>query len=246
MDTLTQSDLITLHATTAPICISIFIPTHRAGSQLRQDKIRFRNVLRRARVLLYANSVRNPDSEDLLRPAKRLLVHPTFWQCQSDGLAVFLAPGTHRVFRVPLRFEETVTVHHRFHLKPLMPLLNEEQDRWSPDEAAQHMQALSATEQVSGDLRTIVPAACAGQVETLFIDCRAHVWGHYDAYNKRMVIKDTPEGAPEDLLDRAAVESYACGGKVFVVPREKMPVAAPAAALLRHPNRYQAAAATVG
>jgi hypothetical protein len=45
-----------------------------------------------------------------------------FWQHQSDGLAIFLTTNRVRRYRLPLNFEEFVTVMDRFHIKPLLPL----------------------------------------------------------------------------------------------------------------------------
>jgi hypothetical protein len=52
-----------------------------------------------------------------------LLPDRGFWQRQSDGLAVFLSADTFHFFRLPIRFEELVVIAHRFHVKPLLPLL---------------------------------------------------------------------------------------------------------------------------
>jgi hypothetical protein len=61
--------------------------------------------------------------EELLQPARRLLDDSSFWQYQAEGLAVFLAAGTLRTFRVPVPFAELVVVAPGFHVKPLLALL---------------------------------------------------------------------------------------------------------------------------
>jgi hypothetical protein len=125
MDVVTRNDLEELVGRRAGPCVSIYQPTHRAGPDTRsfaqQDPVRFKNLLREARQRLRTGAdVRDP--EDLLEPAQRLLDDETFWRYQSDGLAVFLGPGTMRTFRVPLRFEELVVVAPGFHVKPLLAL----------------------------------------------------------------------------------------------------------------------------
>jgi hypothetical protein len=126
MDVVTRNDLKELVGRRAGPCVSIYQPTHRASPDTRsfaqQDPVRFKNLLREARQRLRTGAdVRDP--EDLLEPAQRLLDDETFWRYQSDGLAVFLGPGTMRTFRVPLRFEELVVVAPGFHVKPLLALL---------------------------------------------------------------------------------------------------------------------------
>jgi Bacterial archaeo-eukaryotic release factor family 7 len=127
MDIVTREDLNELVERQAGPCLSIYQPTHRVGPDTRtyaqQDPIRFKNLLREAEQRLTASGLRSREAEDLLEPARRLLDDPVFWQYQSDGLAVFLATGTVRTFRVPLRFDELVVVAPSFHVKPLLALL---------------------------------------------------------------------------------------------------------------------------
>jgi hypothetical protein len=81
------------------LCVSIFMPTHRAGAETQEDPIRFKNLLREAEERLLASGLGTPETHELLKPAQRLLWDVHFWRHQSDGLA-------------------------RFHVKPLFPLLS--------------------------------------------------------------------------------------------------------------------------
>ncbi|MGH7391517.1 MAG: hypothetical protein ACREM3_18960 [Candidatus Rokuibacteriota bacterium] len=127
MDVVTRESLEDLVERQEKPCVSIYQPTHRAGPDTRayaqEDPVRFKNLLREAGQRLTAGGVRSRAAQDLLQPARRLLDDPLFWQYQSDGLAVFLAPDTMRTFRVPFRFDELVVVAERFHVKPLLALL---------------------------------------------------------------------------------------------------------------------------
>lgn len=122
MNTITIKDLKTLLSEDSGRHISLYMPTHQAGKDTEQDPIRFKNLLREAEEGLLAMELRPPEVQDILKPAQRLLQEPDFWRNQSDGLAVFFTPTTSHVYRLPLPFEELVTVSHRFHLKPLLPL----------------------------------------------------------------------------------------------------------------------------
>ncbi len=104
-------------------CISIFLPTQRAGKEVEQNPIRFKNRLREAEERLQANGLRTPDVAAILEPAQKLLLDGHFWRNQSDGLAVFRAPDVFHYYRFPLQFEELTVVADRFHLKPMLPLL---------------------------------------------------------------------------------------------------------------------------
>ncbi len=124
MEVLTRDDLETLMEKHRTRCISIFMPTHRAGKETRQNPIRFKNQLDEAEERLLAGGLREPEAKQMLEPAQKLLNDRPFWQRQSDGLAVFLSPSVFRCFRLPFNFEELVVVTDRFHIKPLLPLLS--------------------------------------------------------------------------------------------------------------------------
>jgi hypothetical protein len=72
-----------------PVCVSILMPTHRAGAETRQDPIRFKNLLRQAQEKLTSAGLDKRAIQELLAPLEERIGDSTFWQHQSDGLAVF-------------------------------------------------------------------------------------------------------------------------------------------------------------
>lgn len=122
MDILILSDLKMLVAQSTGPCVSLYMPSHRAGPETQQDPILFKNLLARAEEGLIAHGLRSPKARELLAPARELLHEPAFWREQSDGLAVFLAADVFHFYRLPLRFAEHLVVAERFHIKPLLPL----------------------------------------------------------------------------------------------------------------------------
>jgi hypothetical protein len=122
---LPRSDLQTLLSHRAEWCASIYMGTHRAGTDNEQDPIRLKNLLKDAEEQLVARGVRRTKAKELLQPATDLLADAEYWQHQGDGLALFLAPGLFREFRSPMRIHELVVVGDRFEIKPLLPLLAE-------------------------------------------------------------------------------------------------------------------------
>lgn len=119
-----REDLERLVAVQAGPAVSIFMPTHRAGSEIQQDPIRLKNLLRRADEHLQAGGHRTREAKQMLEPAYDLVHDDLFWRHQAEGLALFAAPGTFAFYRVPLAFTELVMTGERFHLKPLLPLLS--------------------------------------------------------------------------------------------------------------------------
>jgi len=124
MDLLSRAEVRTLMRERGNLCVSLYLPTHRAGTQTKQDPIRFKNLLRQAEERLLNNGLRGTEAQQILKPSQRLLEDDDFWQHQGDGLAVFASPGTFRSYRLPWAFSELVVVTDRFHIKPLLTLLS--------------------------------------------------------------------------------------------------------------------------
>lgn len=105
--------------------VSLYMPAHRAGMEVRQGPIRLKNLLGDAAGLLKGKGM---SPGEIQRLFKQILPHmesenAPFWQHQDLGLAVFISPVATRCLRVPLRFEEQVHVGSRFLVKPLLPML---------------------------------------------------------------------------------------------------------------------------
>lgn len=107
-------------------CVSVFMPTRRAGSEPLKGPIRLKNLLREAEKRLSTKGMRPTEIQALLQDAENLLAAGVFWKQQQAGLAVFVAPGIFRNYNLPLAFDEFVMVAERFYLKPLLPLLSGE------------------------------------------------------------------------------------------------------------------------
>lgn len=123
MDLLPREELEKLIEGCGGPCVSIFLPTHRAGTETQQDPIRLKNLLEEAREDLLAKELRSTEADRILEPARELLADEVFWRYQSDGLAVFLSWDDFRYYRLPLHFEELTVVASRYHVKPVLPLL---------------------------------------------------------------------------------------------------------------------------
>jgi hypothetical protein len=136
MDLFTQADLQPLLTKPQAHCVSLFMPTHRGGSE--EDPIRWRVHLAEAEERLVAAGLHAADASKLLGPARLLLEDVSFWKNQSDGLACFLATAHpdlspegrtrgevfQRFYRLPLAFAELVVVGGCFQVTPLLPLLS--------------------------------------------------------------------------------------------------------------------------
>lgn len=122
MDAFTTDDLRALMGKCAGLCVSIYMPTFRAGVETQQNPIRLRNLLEAAQERLVASGMRAPEAQKLLQPAMALLDNGMFWRNQGDGLAVFVSEDKFQAYRVPQHFREQVVVNDRFHIKPMLAL----------------------------------------------------------------------------------------------------------------------------
>ncbi|MCB0088522.1 MAG: hypothetical protein KDE54_11465 [Caldilineaceae bacterium] len=122
IDYINKEILRELAELTAPFCLSIYMPTHRRGSETEQGPIRLKNLLKEAEAQLTALGQRGPDSATLLEPLQALVDDRAFWQHQSHGLAIFYTSDYFETLRLPFEFEELVVVGEQAHIKPLLPL----------------------------------------------------------------------------------------------------------------------------
>lgn len=126
MDWLSTHDLRQLSESEGPYHVSLYMPTHRAGPDTRQDPIRLKNLLTSAEEQLIDQGMRPTLARDMLQPGSELVEDYEFWQQQSDALTVFATPNSFRYFRLPLQVPELAVATDRFHLKPLLPLFSED------------------------------------------------------------------------------------------------------------------------
>lgn len=125
-DIVTRDDLLHLARTAGEPSVSIYLPTHRAGSETTQDPIRLKNLVAQARTHLVAIGLRAPQADELLAPATRLPHDHGFWDSLEDGLAVLLTSTETRAYRLPDPVDELVVVADHLHLKPLLPFVADE------------------------------------------------------------------------------------------------------------------------
>jgi hypothetical protein len=123
MDILNPTALKSLIAQQGKWCVSLYMPTHRVGRDQQQNPIRLKNLLAEAETKLLATGLRRTEVQKLMQPAEELLWNRDFWQHQGDGLALFLTNDFHKMYRLPVAFEELLMTGTSFHIKPLLPCL---------------------------------------------------------------------------------------------------------------------------
>lgn len=109
------------------LCISIYIPTHRAGHETLngQDHILFKNKLRETRALLARHDVPEAEIEEYMKAGEELLNDSNFWRHQSEGLAVYITKGYSAHFTLPTAMPDVVYVLDQFYFTPVLPILSQ-------------------------------------------------------------------------------------------------------------------------
>jgi hypothetical protein len=100
----------------------------------------------------------------------------------------------------------------------------------------ERLAALLGSGDSRGTTRTedIVRASVAGRIDTLLLAEGFDLRGRFDAAADKVIVSEESAATGEDLLDAAAAQTLGQGGGVYVLPREEIPDAASAAAVLRY------------
>jgi len=122
MNALSKEELKTLMQRRNDLCVSMFMPTYRAGVEIQQNQIRLRNMLRQAEEALMNSGLRAQEIRDFLEQVQQLVTNVLFWRNQRDGSALFASSDVFRYFCLPVHFDELLVTADRFHVKPLLPL----------------------------------------------------------------------------------------------------------------------------
>jgi Bacterial archaeo-eukaryotic release factor family 3 len=121
---LLQKDFDELIASNAQPALSLYLPTHLAGREIRQDGIRLKNLITQAAAQLRTDW-RQGEVASFLAPAISLVDDRDFWRGRENGLAVFLAPDITHIHKLPVPVPEEAMLGAHFHIRPLLPILDD-------------------------------------------------------------------------------------------------------------------------
>lgn len=122
MKLLVQQEFKDLVTHSSSPCVSIYLPIHR-GLDNQQDPIRLKNLSSRARDYLIAQGMRGAEAREFLEPVTGLADDTVICRATPGGLAIFRSPELFSYYQTPMEVVDTVVVSHRFHLKPLLPMM---------------------------------------------------------------------------------------------------------------------------
>ncbi|WP_300441608.1 hypothetical protein [Christiangramia sp.] len=106
-------------------CVSIFIPTQRAGKEVLEEKNKkhLNSQWNEIKKKLKADNIAEDTIEKIGKPIQALLDDRGFWRHQSDGLAVFSSSDFFESYTIPVNFEAYHYISDEFYVKPLIPAM---------------------------------------------------------------------------------------------------------------------------
>jgi hypothetical protein len=170
--------------------------------------------------------------DDALRPVLQKSQLPLLVACVD-----YLFPLFREVNSYPLLLAEPLGGNpdhlsqyqlHQAALECMQPVWRREREK-----AAEKVRAYAGTARASEQVSEILPAACSGRVESLFVERGAELRGSFDPETWQVMIHATPQARDDDLLELAAIETLTHHGAVYEVPAAEMPLPAPIAAAYR-------------
>ena len=128
MELMSQQEFEKLSQFTNEVCVSIFIPTQRAGHEVLEGKnrINLKSKWNEIKLQLEKKGVSAEKIKNIGSPIEELLQDMDFWRHQSDGLSIFSAEGFFNKYTLPINFEEYHYISKEFYIKPLVPILKED------------------------------------------------------------------------------------------------------------------------
>lgn len=101
-------------------------------------------------------------------------------------------------------------------------------------EAVKRYLQLQGTPRAANHMKTILQAAYDGRVGELFVSARDQRWGVFEDNSGVMEVHPRQAPGDLDLLELCAARTLEHGGQVYALEPERMPGAAPAAAIFRY------------
>jgi hypothetical protein len=102
-------------------CISIYLPTHPAGKDAKEDAIRYRNLIRLCEKQLNEQGFTGERANQILEPALALINTTAIWNHPRSSLAIFMTPDVFNAYILPNKCREQARVGTHFYIRPLIP-----------------------------------------------------------------------------------------------------------------------------
>lgn len=108
--------------------VSLFMPTHERGGEIKQDSLQLRSLREEARISLESmTGVSQSEAAAILSPIEELEGQEGFWRSSTAGLAILADRDGMKAVRLPKAVGPRCDVGTRFELLPLLSLLERDE-----------------------------------------------------------------------------------------------------------------------
>jgi len=109
-------------------CISIYVPTSRAGKEVDQKhaQLKLKNMVNDVRSTLEESGKVAEEIHANLQRLEKLQKDDHFFRHQSDGLAIYLQGSEISYYTLPVQFEPAYYIADHFYLIPVLPFFNDD------------------------------------------------------------------------------------------------------------------------
>lgn len=107
-------------------CVSIYVPTSRAGEEVVKQKSQLilKNCIKELKIRLKDYNLSVQEIDNYLHPVENLLEDLQFWRNQSDCLVIFLNKQQIWYYSLPIYHNEFTYVSDHFYMLPVIPVFN--------------------------------------------------------------------------------------------------------------------------
>lgn len=109
---------------TQDVNVTIFIPTHKKGEEGKQDSIRLKNIIQKAKNELLEKGWKENKVDKLFKPVYAKTEENQFWLHQDKGLALYVNEQYFDFFKIPVSPNENFYISNNFLITPLLELQN--------------------------------------------------------------------------------------------------------------------------
>jgi hypothetical protein len=110
-----------------PHVVTIYLPTHRISTMqhLKEDQTRFKNVVRKAEVMLKEDNASDTVLSAFKSNSRALQKDINFWKHLTESLLIIAHETVFEVYHLPIDSDEYVCVDDKAHIAPLYGMLEE-------------------------------------------------------------------------------------------------------------------------
>jgi hypothetical protein len=131
MNTIDRETLLRLAGRAEWPSVSIYLPVDHQGVHTDADRIRLRNLAKKAYERLVADGLRETEAEEMLASAMALGSDDSQWAGGPSGLVLFVTPDATDTLWVDMNMPELVVVGDRFYLRALYAAYAGERKAWA-------------------------------------------------------------------------------------------------------------------